>query len=113
MFWQAVPNQFSFIAKTPVNPLLIPNYIIDGFSSSAKLIFMVIMSGDAFNVLVKTGALQVLIAKVVAKFGNKEAIFIPLLLLVFAARLEICVYINTVGNLPVSVHYAFFKAGNL
>lgn len=85
MFWQAVPNQFSFIAKTPVNPLLIPNYIIDGFSSSAKLIFMVIMSGDAFNVLVKTGALQVLIAKVVAKFGNKEAIFIPLLLLVFAA----------------------------
>ena len=72
-------------AKTPVNPLLIPNYIIDGFSSSAKLIFMVIMSGGAFNVLVETGALQVLIAKVVAKFGNKEAIFIPLLLLVFAA----------------------------
>lgn len=80
-----VPDQFSFIAKTPVNPLLIPNYIIDGFSSSAKLIFMVIMSGGAFNVLVETGALQVLIAKVVAKFGNKEAIFIPLLLLVFAA----------------------------
>ena len=76
MFWQAVPDQFSFIAKTPVNPLLIPNYIIDGFSSSAKLIFMVIMSGGAFNVLVETGALQVLIAKVVAKFGNKEAIFI-------------------------------------
>jgi uncharacterized ion transporter superfamily protein YfcC len=43
------------------------------------------MSGGAFNVLVETGALQVLIAKVVAKFGNKEAIFIPLLLLVFAA----------------------------
>ena len=65
--------------------VLVPNYIIDGFSSSAKLIFMVIMSGGAFNVLVETGALQVLIAKVVAKFGNKEAIFIPLLLLVFAA----------------------------
>ena len=48
-------------------------------------IALVIMSGGAFNVLVETGALQVLIAKVVAKFGNKEAIFIPLLLLVFAA----------------------------
>lgn len=80
-----VPDQFSFIAKTPVNPLLIPNYIIDGFSSSAKLIFMTMMSGGAFNVLVETGALHVLIGKVVKKFGNKEAIFIPLLLLVFAA----------------------------
>ena len=85
MFWQAVPAPCSLIAKTPVNPLLSPHSIIDGFSSSAKLIFMVIMSGGAFNVLVETGALQVLIAKVVAKFGNKEAIFIPLLLLVFAA----------------------------
>lgn len=80
-----VPDQFSFIEKTPVNPLTIPNYIMKGFSSSADLIFMVIMSGGAFNVLVATGALQVLIAKVVKKFGNKEAIFIPLLMLLFAA----------------------------
>lgn len=80
-----VPDQFSFIEKTPVNPLTIPNYIMKGFSSSANLIFMVIMSGGAFNVLVATGALQVLIAKVVKKFGNKEAIFIPLLMLLFAA----------------------------
>lgn len=79
-----VPDQFEFIEKTPVNPLLIPNYIMKGFASSAELIFMVIMSGGAFNVLVNTGALQVLIAKVVAKFGNKEAIFIPLLMLLFA-----------------------------
>ncbi len=79
-----LPDQFQFIEKTPVNPLTIPNYIMKGFSSSANLIFMVIMSGGAFNVLVNTGALQVLIAKVVAKFGNKEAIFIPLLLLLFA-----------------------------
>lgn len=80
-----VPDQFSYIEKTPVNPLRIPNYVIKGFESSASLIFMVIISGGAFNVLVNTGALQVLIAKVVKKFGSKEAIFIPVLLLLFAA----------------------------
>lgn len=80
-----IPDQFSFIERTPVNPLTIPNYIIKGFASSAELIFMVIMSGGAFKVLVATGALQVLISIVVKKFGNKEAIFIPLLLLLFAA----------------------------
>lgn len=62
----------------------IPNYVVSGFASSASLIFMVILSGGAFNVLVNTGALQVLIAKVVKKFGSKEAVFIPILLLLFA-----------------------------
>lgn len=80
-----VPDQFSYIEKTPVNPLTIPNYVIDGFAASASLIFMVIISGGAFNVLVNTGSLQGLISKVVQKFGSKEAIFIPVLLLLFAA----------------------------
>ena len=79
-----IPDQFSYIEKTPVNPLSIPNYVVSGFASSASLIFMVILSGGAFNVLVNTGALQVLIAKVVKKFGSKEAVFIPILLLLFA-----------------------------
>lgn len=79
-----VPDHFEYIEKTPVNPLEIPNYVVKGFSSSASLIFMVILSGGAFNVLVNTGALQVLIAKVVKQFGSREAIFIPILLLLFA-----------------------------
>lgn len=79
-----VPDQFSFIEKTPVNPLKIPNFIIDGFKSAAELVFMVIISGGAFNVLVATGSLQLLIGKVVSKFGDKEVIFIPVLLLLFA-----------------------------
>lgn len=79
-----VPDHFEYIEKTPVNPLEIPTYVVKGFSSSASLIFMVILSGGAFNVLVNTGALQVLIAKVVKQFGSREAIFIPILLLLFA-----------------------------
>lgn len=79
------PTQFSFVESSPVNPLTIPSYIMDGFLAASSLIFMVIMSGGAFNVLVTTGALQVLIAIVVKKFGSKEAVFIPLLMLLFAA----------------------------
>ena len=80
-----VPDEFTYIEKSPVNPLRIPNYVVDGFASSASLIFMTIISGGAFNVLVNTGALQGLIAIAVKKFGNKEAVFIPILMLLFAA----------------------------
>lgn len=31
-----IPDQFSFIERTPVNPLTIPNYIIKGFGGADK-----------------------------------------------------------------------------
>lgn len=101
-----VPDQFSYIDKTPVYPWEIPTYVIKGFENSASLIFMTIMSGGAFHVLVQTGALQVLIAKVIRRSGSKEVIFIPLLLFIFgliATTQSVTVFI---GFTPVVIMMA-------
>ena len=39
------PNSFHFVENTPVNPLRIMNYIIDGFMDAADLIFMLMFAG--------------------------------------------------------------------
>ena len=41
------PDSFHFAENTPVNPLRIMNYIIDGFMDAADLIFMLIIQGAA------------------------------------------------------------------
>jgi uncharacterized ion transporter superfamily protein YfcC len=77
-----IADQFSHIAKTPVHFWEIPAYLVRGFGIQKSLIFMCMFAGGAFHILLKTGALHALIALVVRKFGNKEAYFIPLLMLI-------------------------------
>ena len=59
------PNSFHFVENTPVNPLRIMNYIIDGFMDAADLIFMLMFAGGAFHLITESGALQASIAKVI------------------------------------------------
>lgn len=77
------PNSFHFVENTPVNPLRIMNYIIDGFMDAADLIFMLMFAGGAFHLITESGALQASIAKVARKFSNRFYIFIPMLTLIF------------------------------
>ena len=77
------PDSFHFVENTPVNPLRIMNYIIDGFMDAADLIFMLMFAGGAFHLITESGALQASIAKVARKFSNRFYIFIPMLTLIF------------------------------
>jgi len=77
-------DKFKYIPNTPVYPWEIPTYIIKGCLAQASLIIMTIVVGGAFHVLLKTGAVQALIAVIVKKFGGMESIFIPALMLVCA-----------------------------
>lgn len=77
------PNQFDYVARTPVNPLLIPLYIVKGFSKSVDIILVILFSGGAFHMLTESGALQAIIAKIAKRLSNKLYIFIPILTLVF------------------------------
>ncbi len=79
-----VADKFSYIARKPVHLWEIPSYIVSGCLVQASLIIMTIFVGGAFNVLLKTGAVQSLMGVVVKKFGNKESIFIPVLMLICA-----------------------------
>ena len=43
------PESFHYVENTPVNPLKIMNYVIDGFMDAADLIFMLMFAGGAFH----------------------------------------------------------------
>lgn len=77
------PNQFSFVARTPVNPLMIPNHIAKGFKDGVALFLCIVFSGGAFRFVNVSGALQSAIAKVVKKYSNTIWVLIPLLTSIF------------------------------
>ena len=52
------PSQFSFIERTPVNPLLIPLYIAKAICSRISLMLVILFSGGAFDMISKSGALH-------------------------------------------------------
>lgn len=77
------PEQFHFIAKTPVNPLVIPLYVVNAFIKRIDLMLVILFAGGAFHILTKTGALHALVAKLAKTFSGRLYIFIPILTLVF------------------------------
>lgn len=101
-----VPDKFEYVASKPVNPLHIPKFIIDGFIGTADLFFLILFSGAAFDVITSSGALHAAIAKIAKKFSTKEAIFIPMLSLVFALMATTQGVNTFVGFAPITVMIA-------
>ena len=77
------PTMFSYIDRTPVNPLEIPLYIVKAFVKRIDLMLVILFAGGAFHLLTKTGALHAVIAKMAKVFSGKVYIFLPILTLVF------------------------------
>ncbi len=78
------PTQFSYIDRTPVNPLLIPLYIVNAMCSRIDLMLVILFSGGAFDLITKSGALHSTVAKVAKLFQNRLYIFIPIMTTIFA-----------------------------
>ncbi len=78
------PNQFSYIDRTPVNPLLIPLYIVNAMCSRVDLMLVILFSGGAFDLITKSGALHSTVAKVAKIFQDRLYIFIPIMTTIFA-----------------------------
>ena len=78
------PNQFSFIDRCPVNPLLIPLYIVNSMCKRVDLMLVIIFSGGAFDLISKSGALHSAVARVAKVFQNRLYIFIPIMTTIFA-----------------------------
>lgn len=77
------PTQFSYLERSPVNPLLIPMYIVNAFVKRVDLMLVILFSGGAFHMLTQSGALQAVIAKLAKKFSKNLYVFIPILTLMF------------------------------
>lgn len=78
------PQQFSYIASSPVNPFSIGSHIVEGFISNIDLLLVILFAGGAFHLITLSGAVQASIAKVAKKFSSKLGVFIPILTTVFA-----------------------------
>lgn len=78
------PTQFAFIERSPVNPLLIPLYIVKAICSRISLMLVILFSGGAFDMISKSGALHSAVAKVAKTFQNRLYIFIPIMTTIFA-----------------------------
>ena len=78
------PSQFKYLAGSPVNPLMIPMYIVQAFVKTIDILLVILFSGGAFHILTETGALQAIIAKMGKRFSEKLYLFISILTLVFA-----------------------------
>ena len=78
------PSQFSYVDRTPVNPFLIPLFIVKAFISKIDLMLVILFAGGAFHMVTQTGALHAIVAKLARTFSGKLYIFIPILTLVFA-----------------------------
>lgn len=79
-----LPDQFTYTPKKWIHLWDIPTFIVKGFIQQAPLIFMTMIVGGSFNVLMQTNAIQTFLGVIIRKFGDKESLFIPLLMLVCA-----------------------------
>ena len=78
------PTQFSFVERTPVNPLRIPLYIVEAIYKRISLMLVILFSGGAFALISKSGALHAAVAKVAKLFKDRLYVFIPIMTTVFA-----------------------------
>jgi uncharacterized ion transporter superfamily protein YfcC len=98
-----VADQFAFIKNTPVSFLDIPFKIVAALNKSSSIIFLVLIVGGTFNVIIKTGMFQALTSKVTKIFAHKEEMLIPAFTTIFAIAC-MSMGVNTfIGFAPVAI----------
>lgn len=98
-----VPDSFEFIKKSPVNPILIPLKIVQGMIKSSDIIFLVLIVGGCFNVIIKTEVFHALTSKITKLFSNKEFLIIPAFTTIFALAC-MGLGVNTfIGFTPIAI----------
>ncbi|MGF0472358.1 YfcC family protein [Lysinibacillus fusiformis] len=79
------PDSFQYISSNPVGFLEIFNSVHLGMLEGAPIILFVFLFGGALGIMQKTGAIDSFIKVMASKFGKKEYVLIPILVLIFAS----------------------------
>lgn len=79
------PTSFEFVESTPVGLLEMFSSIHAGMIEGASIILFVFLFGGALGIMQATGALDSFIKFVAVRFGRKERLLIPLMVLIFAS----------------------------
>lgn len=98
-----VPGTFEFTKSSPVSLLSVPGRIVKGMNAASSIIFLVLIVGGAFNVIIKTGMFQALAAKMAKKFAHREALIIPVFTTTFALACTTMGVNTFIGFGPVGI----------
>lgn len=98
-----VADQFQYIDNTPVSFLDVPSKIVDSFNKSSSIIFIILIVGGAFQVIISTGVFQVFTAKLTRKFAGNENIIIPAFTTIFALACTTMGVNTFIGFAPIAI----------
>lgn len=98
-----IPGTFQYIDKNPISLFQIPLYIMKGLVKSADIVFLVIVVGGAFNIIIETGMFQSIAAKMTKIFSSKEILIIPAFTSIFALACTTMGVNTFIGFAPIGV----------
>lgn len=94
---------FHLVERQPVNPVLIPLHIANGAKRGADLLFMLLCSGAAFNVVIATGAMHSSVGMIALKYRKRKTLFVLATFLLFSFIMLTHSLIEFVAFAPVLV----------
>lgn len=98
-----VADQFEYVENTPVSFLDIPDKIVASLNKSSSIIFIILIVGGAFQVIISTGVFHVFTTMLTKKFSGNEAIVIPAFVTIFALACT-SMGVNTfIGFAPIAI----------
>jgi len=98
-----VADKFEYVESTPVSFLDIPEKIVTSFNNSSSIIFIILIVGGAFQVIISTGVFHVFTTILTKKFSGNENIIIPAFTTIFALACT-SMGVNTfIGFAPIAI----------
>lgn len=98
-----VQGTFKYIESSPISFLQIPNYLVKGLTKASGIIFLVLIVGGAFNIIIETGMFQSLASRMTKIFSNKEVLIIPAFSTIFALACTTMGVNTFIGFAPIGV----------
>jgi len=98
-----IPGTFKYIENNPISLFKIPVYIMKGLAKASDIVFLVIIVGGAFNIIIETGMFQSFAGRLTKVFSNKEVLIIPAFSTIFALACTTMGVNTFMGFAPIAV----------
>ena len=98
-----IPGTFKYIENNPISLFKISVYIMKGLAKASDIVFLVIIVGGAFNIIIETGMFQSFAGRLTKIFSNKEVLIIPAFSTIFALACTTMGVNTFIGFAPIAV----------
>ena len=79
-----VAGSFNYVSQSPVAPWEVLSSIFNGIVEAADIIAFVFIIGGVFGVIINSGAINALLAKLIHKLNGRDSLFIIIMMTAFA-----------------------------